>query len=69
MDPNECLMRWARAVLSEDRSEANDAYEDLRSWMERGGFEPSWGERNTRGVTLPSRKQFFSYNPLTGRME
>jgi hypothetical protein len=64
MDPNACLKRWAMAVLNEDRAEANDAYFALRAWIERGGFEPSWGNGS------PSRKQFFQqYNPRTGRLE
>lgn len=66
MDPNATLFEWACAVLSEDRERANEAYENLRMWLERGGFEPEWG--NTR-ISAPSRKQFFSYNPSTGHLE
>lgn len=68
MDPNETLWEWACAVLSENRERANDAYFALRDWLERGGFEPAW-EGRLRDRGLPRRKQFFSYDPRTGRME
>ena len=68
MDPNACLLDWAYAVLAEDRMEANEHYSALRSWMERGGFEPDWGKADADGRGLPSRKQFFSYDPRTGRI-
>lgn len=61
MDPDECYRLWWRAVLAEDREAANEAYFNLRMWLERGGFEPSWS-------TL-ARKQFFTYSPRTGRLE
>lgn len=60
MDPNACLRRWWLAVLSEDESEANEAYAALREWLARGGFEPAWGNG------LPSRKQFEQYDVRTG---
>ena len=64
MDPNACLLRWARAVIAEDRDEANEAWEDLDTWIRRGGFEPSWGN------LAPSRDQFYrQYNPATGRLD
>ena len=67
MDPNETLWEWACAVLSENRERANEAYSAIRSWIERGGFEPAWsGQHNDR--TLPSRKQFFSYDVRSGRI-
>lgn len=63
MDPNETLKRWAIAVIEEDRDAANEAYFALRAWIERGGFEPSWG------AGLPSRRQFFvEYSPATGML-
>lgn len=42
MDPQACLERYWTAVLSADWYEAAEAYEALRAWIERGGFEPTW---------------------------
>lgn len=66
--PNETLMDWAIAVLQEDRARANEHYAALRAWLERGGDEPEW-EQVVDGWRLPSRKQFFSFNPNTGRIQ
>ena len=64
MDPNATLEVFTKAVLEEDAEEAREAYENLRSWLERGGFEPAWGS----GFKC-NRKQFFSFNPRTGMLE
>jgi hypothetical protein len=61
MDPNEALHLLAIALLEENADEAREHYENLRAWLERGGFEPDWKHL--------SRKQFFSFNPRTGRLE
>ena len=37
MDPNAALERISEALV-----ELVDASEDLRDWLERGGFEPRW---------------------------
>lgn len=58
MDPTACYKRWQRALLEEDTDEAKAAYNDIRVWLDRGGFEPSW--------TPLERKQFFTFNPVTG---
>ena len=61
MDPTACYKRWWRAVLQEDTDEARAAYHDLRTWLDRGGFEPGWSPAE--------RKQFFTFNPRTGKVE
>lgn len=60
MDPNEALRLFAVALLEEDKDEACEHYENIRSWLERGGFEPDWKH--------VSRRQFFQFNPTTGRL-
>lgn len=60
MDPNETLRLLAIALLEEDRDAAREHYENLRTWLERGGFEPAW--------THLSRKQFFQFDPSTGML-
>lgn len=64
MDPNAALKEWWRAVLEENREAANEAYFNIRSWLERGGFEPDWTKYGQR-----FRQTFFRYNPRTGRVE
>lgn len=62
MDPNELYKAWCRAVLSEDKLTANEAYIAIRAWLDRGGFEPE-------AFSVPStRKQFFQYDLITGRI-
>lgn len=61
MDPNETLRLMAIALLEENADEAREHYENLQDWFAKGGFEPAW--------THMSRKQFFSFNPRTGRLE
>lgn len=60
MDPNETFKRWQLALLEEDTTEAKEAYNNLRAWLERGGFEPNWRPQD--------RKQFFQFNPNTGAL-
>ena len=60
LDPTECYRRFCVALLEEDTDEAREAYNDLRAWLERGGFEPVW--------TPVQRRQFFTFNPSTGRL-
>ena len=62
MDPNETYKHWWRALLEEDANAAREAYEDIREWLDRGGFEPK--------VFLDPivRKQFFTFNPRTGML-
>jgi hypothetical protein len=40
MDPIACINRITAALASGDRVEARRAYEDLRDWIESGGFVP-----------------------------
>lgn len=61
MDPNEAYKNWCRALLEEDKEAACEAYEALRGWLERGGFEPDWRPQD--------RKQFFQFNPRTGTLQ
>lgn len=63
MDPNAAYQAWWRAVLEENASEARNAYEALRGWIEMGGFEP-----DAFSNTL-ARKQFFRFSPRTGRID
>jgi len=63
MDPNETYRLFCIALLEEDREAAKEAYENLRAWIERGGFEPIKWE------THPfARRQFFTFNPRTGQL-
>lgn len=63
MDPNETYRLWCVALLNENAEDAREAYENLRTWIERGGFEP------TEWETHPfARRQFFSFDPRTGRL-
>lgn len=55
MDPNACYLRWMSAIADEDSEEAAEAYNALRAWLERGGFEPSW--------TPSERRTFFRLGP------
>jgi hypothetical protein len=61
MDPNQTYKDFCHALLEENKEAACESYNALRCWIEKGGFEPTWGENG--------RKQFFSFNPLTGRLE
>lgn len=64
MDPNEAYSIFCRALLEEDKDAAREAYANLRVWIERGGFEPLAFE------THPiARRQFFQFNPRSGRIE
>jgi len=63
MDPNETYHLWCVAVLNEDADGAREAYASLRAWMERGGFEPL--EFSTHPF---ARRQFFTFDPRTGRL-
>lgn len=49
MDPNACLALffdaandYAATGQSEYLFSANDAHQDLRDWLTKGGFEPKW---------------------------
>jgi hypothetical protein len=61
MDPNAALKAFTQAALAGRKYDANEYYTALRGWLERGGFEPLWGQDG-----LLTRKQFFQYNPSTG---
>lgn len=41
MDPNACLQRLKDAIAENDREEVDAARLDLRTWVDRGGYEPS----------------------------
>jgi hypothetical protein len=41
MDPNACLQRIKDAIEAGDRDEVVDARNELRLWVENGGFEPN----------------------------
>lgn len=40
MDPNACLERLIRAILTDDFDESRAAYVDLLTWCRAGGFSP-----------------------------
>lgn len=43
MDPQACFDRWLRAIAKNEIEEAQEAAEDLRTWLRMGGFKPpSW---------------------------
>lgn len=43
MDPQACLQRIADCARADSR-ECRDAIEDLRTWIDHGGFAPNWDE-------------------------
>jgi hypothetical protein len=45
VDPDATWDRWRRAVRDQDWEEARNAHWDLQNWLNRGGFEPRWTER------------------------
>lgn len=57
MDPNACLQRFIRA-LKEDLDEAREAYSDLRNWIRRGGFEPTWPSEDYRELWFAAGSAF-----------
>lgn len=63
MDPNETYRLWCRALLEEDTEAAKEFYGYLRAWFDKGGFEPAAFEVNPL-----ARRQFFQFNPQTGRL-
>lgn len=42
MDPQAALERYWNAVDDGDHNESNEAFNSLRHWLDRGGFEPDW---------------------------
>lgn len=42
MDPDATLRLIAEAVADGELTEADEACDDLRVWLQRGGFEPDW---------------------------
>lgn len=52
MDPQAALERYWAAVAARDWDEACDAYEAIRAWLERGGFEPDWEPRGRTAFFL-----------------
>ncbi len=60
MDPNETYRLFCKALLEENAAAAREAHQTLATWIDRGGFEPTWGKA--------ARRQFFTFNPSTGRL-
>jgi len=54
MDPNACFESFLEAISENDLMEAKYAREDLKSWLNHGGFEPNW---NTE-----QKKHFLQWN-------
>jgi hypothetical protein len=61
MDPKETYRLFLKAVSEGRKQDATEAYENLRVWLERGGFEPDW--------SASQRARFFLYNPKSGYIE
>jgi hypothetical protein len=40
MDPNETLLAAFNAICEGDKSDAVETLDDLRRWIEKGGFAP-----------------------------
>ncbi len=54
MDPDATYARWRRAVRNKDWEDAENAHWDLMNWINRGGFEPHWTDRQ--------RLRFMNYS-------
>jgi len=63
MDPKETYRLWTIAVLEENTEEAKEHFANLHDWLARGGFEPpQWWDP-------AASRNFFRFNPTTGRIE
>ena len=58
MDPNACLKRFINALKEGDLDETHEAYEDLRNWIRRGGFEPTWPSDDYRELWFAAGSAF-----------
>lgn len=58
MDPNACLQSWRDA---ESRTERSHFYHNLRAWLAKGGFEPSWKNDKERSVFVQRRNNRSEY--------
>lgn len=73
MDPEACFALFVEAVHHERVRAAQEAYENLRTWLLRGGFEPTWGKhpmyKPRRGVKRPptmwTREAFDVWGPAS----
>lgn len=73
MDPEACFALFVEAVHHERVRAAQEAYENLRTWLLRGGFEPTWGKhpmyKPRRGVKRPptmwTREAFNAWGPAS----
>ena len=65
MDPDATYERWRRAARTGNDQAAADAHSDLMEWLNRGGFEPRWTEKQRAGFMAygnenPTRSNFTS---------
>ena len=65
MDPDATYERWRRAARTGNDQAAADAHSDLMKWLNRGGFEPRWTEKQRAGFMAygnenPTRSNFTS---------
>lgn len=50
MDPEECLLRAARALASGEIDDASDALQDYPNWRRNGGFQPKGGDARAERI-------------------
>lgn len=60
MDPDQAYRDFCRALLEEDADRARELHEGLTGWIAGGGLEPAWRPSD--------RRQFFTFDPATGRL-
>lgn len=66
MDPDAAYQRWRDLRDESDYEEAYYAHQDLKEWLDRGGFEPRWTAAQRRAfMGWRYRPSKTSPNPLT----
>ena len=60
MDPTACLARIIDAIEDEDEDEVKYACEDLRTWLDKGGFPPEGYSRESAYRFLHSIRYLVS---------
>lgn len=61
MDPNAAYMAFRAALLAGQTEAAREICRDLKEWLVRGGFEPSW--------TARQRRHFFEFSSKGARRD
>lgn len=60
---NDAYNAWTRALLEENKENANQAYEEIQGYINQYGIEPEIFADNAQ-----ARKQFSQYDPTTGML-